>query len=384
MKASHANCPLDPLCDEVACQLVTELVRIPSLSREEEAAATWLVAQMQRLGFSASRDDAGNAVGVRECLNDLGEIAETVILLGHIDTVPGEIPVRVEQGILHGRGSVDAKGSLATFVIAGSRARLRPGRRLVVVGAVEEESTTSKGARLIAQQYQPDWCIIGEPSGADAVTLGYKGRLQIECRLKQPTAHSAGPQIAIAEHAVNWWIRLQTWSDTFNCGRDKVFEQLQISLSAFNTQSNGITESASLRIGLRLPAEFPVEDFQTFVSEQLAQVTRLPASNVSAQSSDLMETELSFYGYEVAHQEPRTSKLVGRFNRAFRSAGMTPRHKLKTGTSDMNVVSPIWQCPIVAYGPGDSSLDHTPQEQLSLKEYLASIRFLTTILEQSN
>ncbi len=41
---------------------------------------------------------------------------------------------------------------------------------------------------------------------------------------------------------------------------------------------------------------------------------------------------------------------------------------LKTGTSDMNVVGPLWQCPMVAYGPGDSSLDHTPNEHLPLDE----------------
>jgi [amino group carrier protein]-lysine/ornithine hydrolase len=42
---------------------------------------------------------------------------------------------------------------------------------------------------------------------------------------------------------------------------------------------------------------------------------------------------------------------------------------LKSGTSDMNVVGPVWQCPIVAYGPGDSALDHTPNEHLSVDEY---------------
>jgi LysW-gamma-L-lysine carboxypeptidase len=34
----------------------------------------------------------------------------------------------------------------------------------------------------------------------------------------------------------------------------------------------------------------------------------------------------------------------------------------------MNVLAPIWQCPILAYGPGDSSLDHTPNEHASLQE----------------
>jgi LysW-gamma-L-lysine carboxypeptidase len=53
---------------------------------------------------------------------------------------------------------------------------------------------------------------------------------------------------------------------------------------------------------------------------------------------------------------------------------------LKTGTSDMNVVGPAWQCPIVAYGPGDSSLDHTPNEHLPLDEYWKAVNVIEQTL----
>ena len=89
--------------------------------------------------------------------------------------------------ILYGRGAVDAKGPLATFVAAGAALGDAWARsqdlRLVVVGAVEEEYATSKGARAIAARFDgvndriPDACVIGEPSSWQRVTLGYKGRL---------------------------------------------------------------------------------------------------------------------------------------------------------------------------------------------------------------
>jgi len=61
---------------------------------------------------------------------------------------------------------------------------------------------------------------------------------------------------------------------------------------------------------------------------------------------------------------------------AIRAEGLRPVPKHKTGTADMNVIGPVWRCPIVAYGPGDSALDHTPHEHIVLDEYLRSIRVL--------
>jgi [amino group carrier protein]-lysine/ornithine hydrolase len=46
----------------------------------------------------------------------------------------------------------------------------------------------------------------------------------------------------------------------------------------------------------------------------------------------------------------------------------------------MNVVGPVWQCPIVAYGPGDAALDHTPGEHIALSEYAQGIAVLERVL----
>ena len=46
----------------------------------------------------------------------------------------------------------------------------------------------------------------------------------------------------------------------------------------------------------------------------------------------------------------------------------------------MNVVGPAWKCPIVAYGPGDSALDHTPHEHLPLDEYWKAVNVIEQTL----
>ena len=345
-------------------QLLHDLVTIPSHSRQEVAAVDFLITAMSARGLAAYRDAAGNAVGVRACPDEAGNITRDILLLGHIDTVPGDIPVRIEAGKLFGRGAVDAKGPLATFVVAASQVPLAPGTRLVVVGAVEEESATSKGARQVARDFAPDFCIIGEPSGADAVTLGYKGRMLVDYQLRLPAGHTAGPQQAAAEIAINWWRQIQVYAAQFNASRPRLFEQLLPSLRHICSDSDGLTDEVRLTVGLRLPPAFAVAAFARQLTEWAGSAT------------------VTSYAIEPAYHGGRTNPLVRAFNTTWRAAGAKPRYKLKTGTSDMNVVAPIWRCPIVAYGPGDSTLDHTPHEHLDLAEYTLAIHYLTTALEK--
>jgi len=46
----------------------------------------------------------------------------------------------------------------------------------------------------------------------------------------------------------------------------------------------------------------------------------------------------------------------------------------------MNILAPAWGCPMVAYGPGDASYDHTPIERLVLADYDRSIAVLKGVL----
>jgi LysW-gamma-L-lysine carboxypeptidase len=91
---------------------------------------------------------------------------------------------------------------------------------------------------------------------------------------------------------------------------------------------------------------------------------------------------LTFRGYEKSWRSERDPLLVRSFLAAIRT--IAPDEKagfvVKTGTSDMNVVAPVWDCPIVAYGPGDSSLDHTPNEHLSLDDYWQAVLVLEETL----
>ncbi|MFL5624027.1 MAG: acetyl-lysine deacetylase, partial [Ktedonobacteraceae bacterium] len=78
----------------------------------------------------------------------------------------------------------------------------------------------------------------------------------------------------------------------------------------------------------------------------------------------------------------RTTSLSRAFISAIRATDGQPVFKHKTGTSDMNVVGPFWGTDIVAYGPGDSRLDHTPQEHIQVAEYIHAIDVLELVLRE--
>ena len=67
---------------------------------------------------------------------------------------------------------------------------------------------------------------------------------------------------------------------------------------------------------------------------------------------------------------------------AVRDVGGDPRLLRKTGTSDMNVYAQEWNCPMVTYGPGDSDLDHAPDEHLPLAEYDRAVAVLERATER--
>lgn len=341
--------------------LVRGLVEIPSLSREERPAVEWLVQRMAERGFRAVIDAAGNAVG------EIGEGPRHLVLLGHIDTVPGLIPVRVEDGELVGRGAVDAKGPLAAFVCAAAEAV--PGLRVTVVGAVEEESPTSAGARFVATRDAPDWCVIGEPSGWDAVAVGYKGRLVLHITVSRSARHGAAPGPTVTEEALAVWDALR--ADAERRAGDG-FARLDCRLEGIRggaELADGLAERAELLVGYRIPPGTSAAALE----EEARGITRVSAR-------DGLEVAVKRVAAEEPVRTARTTPLAVAFARSIAAAGGRAVFKTKSGTSDMNVLAPAWDCPMVAYGPGDPAYDHTPMERLRLDDYLRSIEVLRAVI----
>jgi LysW-gamma-L-lysine carboxypeptidase len=147
-----------------------------------------------------------------------------------------------------------------------------------------------------------------------------------------------------------------------NVGANGLFDRLQVSLLNVSSGCDGLEDACVAELAFRLPPRFSAEA----VRSRLAHL--LPG------------LQLQFTEGIDAHRADADTELARAFRVAVRAEGGRPAPVLKTGTSDMNVVAPRWNVPTVAYGPGDSNLDHTPEERLELAEYLRSVNVLVGVL----
>ena len=351
------------MTDGFARRLLFEAVRIPSPSGSEAAVVARMAKLVAERVADVTIDDAGNLI-VRQ-----GHGPRAVTFLAHVDTVPGEIPVEQRDGALYGRGAVDAKGpwaaALAAVVAMPSDVRERLSVR--VVGAVGEEAPGSVGARHAAATLPvPDLLIVCEPSSWDAITLGYKGHVRLRVTVERSSGHSAGPEPSAADVLVAAIGRVRDACAGWSEDASGVFGSVQCTVLDLAHEHDGLRERAQAVIGIRTPVGWTVE-------RVTAAIAALPGWD-----------ELAFEAVEAvdAVRVPRDGVLPRAFRTAIRAAGGRPRTVVKTGTSDWNVVSSAWPVPAVAYGPGDSALDHAPNEHLDLASFDAAVEVLGTVLDR--
>jgi len=343
----------EPAADREARDLLETLVSTPSPTPDEDECAEALAAFFQEHGREVFRDAAGN---VRAPTDD------SVLYTSHVDTVPGEIPVRVEAGeagpVLWGRGSVDAKGSLAALAVAAVRTGVS------FAGVVGEE-TNSRGARhLVEDREAPETVVNGEPSGWDGITLGYRGILQGTYVATSESGHTSRPENNAIQDAIAWWSAVEARFESADY--EPVFEQVTPKPVGIEggVSDDGLAVEATLSAQLRVPPAYSTGEVRELADAEL------DAGTVNW--TDAVEPTM---------QSPRTP-VARAFRAAIREQGGDPRLLRKTGTADMNIYAGAWDCPMATYGPGDSALDHAPDERLPLEELDRAVAVLETVAEE--
>ena len=181
--------PLDLAAGSIS--LTRQLCDIESVSGNERAIADAIVVALAGYRHLELIRN-GDAVVARTSLGR----EKRVVIAGHIDTVPvnDNLPTRLEDGVLWGRGTVDMKAGVAVQLVLAAEL-VEPDVDLTWIWYDNEEVDSSvNGLGRLARErpdlLEGDFAILGEPTSA-AIEGGCNGTARIEVRTHGIRAHSA-------------------------------------------------------------------------------------------------------------------------------------------------------------------------------------------------
>ena len=183
-------------------EFAQDLVKIKSYSGDEEKIIQCIKKKMMELDYDdVIIDSMGNIVG------RIGNGQKIIMFDSHVDTVEVNdfsdwthppFDGVIEDGRLHGRGSVDMKSSAAASIYAGAIAKklgFHQDKTIYVSCTVLEEDCDGENLKQVFKEFgfTPDSMIICEPSGNKLVT-GHKGKAQVAIKTHGVSAHGSAPE----------------------------------------------------------------------------------------------------------------------------------------------------------------------------------------------
>lgn len=355
--------------------LLLDSLRLYSPSMKERRLSEMLRQRMRRMGFRNVRSDAaGNAIG--ETGPRPGSRGPHLLLCGHMDTVPGVLPVRRREDRLYGRGAADAKSPMCAMISAAAAEAEGPVR--ITMACVTREEGDSLGVQtLIEAGGDYDAAIFGEPGGAAKVALGYRGRIEASLSVSAEPGHAASSWVkrSAVEHALALYSRMQGYEKSKAIDGDH-YRSLNVSLTLIRggSYSNVMPKRCRVVLDIRIPPPLASSD----VRSDLERITSRYAEENPDASFDL-----TFETPTEPYEAPKDSTIVRAFQRSILTNLRTrPVFTHKTGTGDMNTLAERMKIPCVTYGPGDSRLEHTDGEYVEVRDYLDSISVLRGVIRE--
>jgi LysW-gamma-L-lysine carboxypeptidase len=317
---------------------------------------------INELGFEqANIDNVGNVIATK------GNGRPIILLCGHMDTVPGRVPIRIGNGYLYGRGASDAKGSLIAMLLAASEFPKQRGS-IIFAGVVDEEGNATGIKELVKSKFTIDYAIFGEPSGINNITIAYKGRFafRLTCDVGS-SAHASAPWLAknSIEEVYDFWQAIQSEIGRVKYVKDKS-DKITCSLTEISGGSshNVTPQKCKITVDIRIPTTNTSEMIHNLVASVIKDVAIKKNVRAIYRIEDMTEP------FEADHTSPLVRALSLSILDVCKKRPILLR---KTGTGDMNILGNAFKIPVVTYGPGDPHSSHTIDERISISEYISSI-----------
>jgi len=365
---------------------LSELIKIKSLSGEEEVVVQAVKKMMEDAGFDEVRiDGLGNVIG------RIGYGKTIIAIDGHVDTVDLGNPEdwdfdplggEIKDGFVQGRGSADQSGGPAAFITAGRILKelgLKNDVTIYFTATVMEEDCDGLCWKYIVEEekIKPECVIVTEPTNL-GIYRGHRGRMEIEVSFHGLSAHGSAPErgknaIYMASKAA-----LEVEKLNERLPDDPFLGKGTITISEFVSSSPSlcaVSDFAKMHLDRRLTwgedKETALNQVREIVHGVDATVELLNYSKTSYTGLTYgMEKYYPTWKLDEDHKVIQTG--VNTFLDLFNSKPKVDKWTFSTNAVAINGLHKI---PVIGFGPGLEEMAHAPNEKVPVDHLVKASAF---------
>lgn len=328
-----------------AVSILSQLIAIPSVSRDEEKAADFIFDYLQRKGANPQR--CHNNVWCEQPVEKDGR--PTLLLNAHIDTVkPAQtwqhdpFSPTVEEGRLYGLGSNDCGGGLVSLMLTflSLRTDVTLPYHLVFLASAEEEVSGKNGIEAVLPLLPPiDVALVGEPTGMRPA-IAEKGLMVLDCTAHGVSGHAARNEgvnaITEAIKDINWLSTYQYERQTDLLGPVK----MTVTIIQAGTQHNVIPDTCKYTVDVRANECYSNEELLAIIRQHV--------------KSDVVPRSTRLHSSRIDVHHPLVQAVIREGRKPFGSPTLSDQA--------------LMRFPSFKMGPGESSRSHTADEYICFSE----------------
>ena len=336
--------------------LLKNMIRIPSFSRDEGAVADFLERWMLTEGFAARR--LGNNLWIE---SGPADGRPTILLNAHIDTVkPASGYTRdpftpeIEDGCLYGLGSNDDGGSLVALLETYSRLIQKEQPYRLIFSATAEEEVSGKGGLdlILPELDRIDFGVMGEPTGM-RMAVAERGLMVLDCTAYGKSGHAARNE---GVNAIYKAIEDIQWFKSHSFDRVSDFlGAVKMSVTQINagTQHNVVPDRCTFVVDVRPNG--------MYTNPELLEMIK------SSVSCEVKERSTRIGSSHLPMDHPAVVRGL--------SLGLEPFGSPTTSNQA------LCHFPTLKIGPGDSARSHSADEYIRLDEIADGIETYVALLD---
>lgn len=367
---------------------LSRLVKIKSLSTQEEKVQKELMDQMLAAGFDEVKmDGLGNVIG------RIGNGKKILAFDGHMDTVDmgnlknwdfDPLSGEIKDGFVHGRGSVDQKGGPAAFVTAGKILKeigFEKDLTIYFVGSVIEEDCDGLCWKYIIEEdgIRPNFVISTEPTNLN-IYRGQRGRMEMHVEFHGVSSHGSAPErgknaIYMASRAA---LEIEKLNERLKS--DDFLGKGSITISEIISGSPSlcaVSDFARLHLDRRLTwgetKESAIKEIEALVDPEIAKVSLLDYKEKAFTGLEY-GMEKYYPTWKIEENHPIVQTGVKAFESLYGKKPITDKWTFSTNGVTINGMYGI---PVIGFGPGNEVLAHAPNEKVPISDLVVASAFYT-------